>query len=405
MQLLKCGVVLAGCLVVGSMALADEPAKAPAAAPAAATPAAPAPAQSVPNQTAPAAAPGAESKPEAAVEEPLIGKKAPELGIAHWVKGSPVKTFEPGKAYVVEFWATWCAPCVRNIPHLTDLQAKYKDKGLTVIGVSSADRNGVEDVRPFVENMGTRMDYTVAVDDAMKTSNAYMGAVGAQGIPHAFVVDKQGKVAWHGHPQDAMDLVIDQVVSGTFDPAKHRQRAADLQVMINKFRDAATAKDWVAAEKALDEIGEARPDQRMQAELIRVSLLLGGKQDRAAAMVATKRFLDSDLKNNLEAMRSLGEMLVGAQDKLEKADYDLLLAVAQQAIAAGKNNDMMSWILMSDVRKLRGEYTEAGAALDKAMEKADTEATKMAIKAKKNQLEADQHPGESKPDQAEDNRR
>src|ERR1043166_6557257 len=59
-----------------------------------------------------------------------VGDPAPALGVSSFVKGDKVEKFEPGKTYVVEFWATWCGPCKQSIPHLTELAHKYKDKGV-----------------------------------------------------------------------------------------------------------------------------------------------------------------------------------------------------------------------------------------------------------------------------------
>ena len=50
-----------------------------------------------------------------------IGDPAPSIKTAKWLKGTPLPTFEKGKLYVIEFWATWCHPCIENIPHLTEL--------------------------------------------------------------------------------------------------------------------------------------------------------------------------------------------------------------------------------------------------------------------------------------------
>src|SRR3954463_3704223 len=87
-----------------------------------------------------------------------VGDPAPKLSIDKWVKGEPVKEFEKGKVYVVEFWATWCGPCKVSIPHVTKLQAKFKDKGLVVIGVDVWERD-LAKVEPFVTEMGDKMNY------------------------------------------------------------------------------------------------------------------------------------------------------------------------------------------------------------------------------------------------------
>src|ERR1022692_4863203 len=91
------------------------------------------------------------------------GDPAPPMQIFRWVKGTPVKTFEHGKLYVVEFWATWCGPCKASIPHLTELAKKYAGK-VTFSGISVSEspsqKPGGSDVaymatvRKFVESEG-----------------------------------------------------------------------------------------------------------------------------------------------------------------------------------------------------------------------------------------------------------
>ena len=65
-----------------------------------------------------------------------LGTPAPPLTGLEWVKNGPVE-MKPGTVYVVEFWATWCPPCRVSIPHLTELQHKYKDKNLVIVGIST----------------------------------------------------------------------------------------------------------------------------------------------------------------------------------------------------------------------------------------------------------------------------
>ena len=62
------------------------------------------------------------------------GDTAPKLYVSTWVQGEPVKEFQPGTAYLMEFWATWWAPCKEAMAHLSRLHHKYQDKGLVVIG-------------------------------------------------------------------------------------------------------------------------------------------------------------------------------------------------------------------------------------------------------------------------------
>ncbi|MBI1349425.1 redoxin domain-containing protein [bacterium] len=134
-------------------------------------------------------------------QEASLGDAAPPLSVSSWVKGEPVDlTASKGeRVYLIEFWGTWCPPCRESIPHLTEVQKKYGERGLVIVGISDEE---AETVRPFVAKQGDRMKYTVAIDKEQKTTEAYMGAFGLDSIPSAFLVDRKGKVVWFGHPQD-----------------------------------------------------------------------------------------------------------------------------------------------------------------------------------------------------------
>jgi thiol-disulfide isomerase/thioredoxin len=151
-----------------------------------------------------------------------LGDAAPPLQISSWVKGSEVTLSKGKQIYVVEFWATWCGPCRVSIPHLSELQREFKEKNVTFIGITDEE---ADVVKPFVKRMGDKMDYVVAVDKDRKTYAAYMDAFGENGIPHAFVVNKEGELAWHGHPMDGLDKVIRDLVDGRFDMAAVRKEA------------------------------------------------------------------------------------------------------------------------------------------------------------------------------------
>src|SRR5262249_1413203 len=130
-----------------------------------------------------------------------VGDAAPALKATKWLQGDEVKEFKKDHVYVVEFWATWCGPCIAMMPHLAELQQHYKSKGVTVIGYTAKDEsNNQEKVAAFVKKRGSKLKYAFAYSDDSDTYDAWMKAAGREGIPCSFVVNKQGKIAYVGHP-------------------------------------------------------------------------------------------------------------------------------------------------------------------------------------------------------------
>jgi thiol-disulfide isomerase/thioredoxin len=148
-----------------------------------------------------------------------IGDRAPALRVSHWLKGEPVEQFKKGSIYVVEFWATWCKPCIAGMPHLSALAREYKGR-IAVVGVDVYERKTtpMSRIQAFVDSMGQRMDYNVAKEDSTFMETNWLADFDTKegGIPMAFVVDGQGKVAWIGYPHD-LDSVLRRVVAGGWD--------------------------------------------------------------------------------------------------------------------------------------------------------------------------------------------
>lgn len=111
---------------------------------------------------------------------------APDFSLGG-LNGQPVRLADfHGKVVLLDYWATWCAPCKIEIPHLIELQKKYGPQGLQVIGISMDD--GLKPVKSFAQELG--INYPVALGD-VKVAEAYGGVLG---LPVVFLIDRQGRI-------------------------------------------------------------------------------------------------------------------------------------------------------------------------------------------------------------------
>jgi len=304
-----------------------------------------------------AAAQGASpAKAEAAADLLTIGSKAPELKVGKWVKNGEVKGFEKGKIYVVEFWATWCGPCKKSIPHLTEMAKQYKDK-VTFAGISvwENDESHVDAVEKFVAKMGDKMDYHVAVDDKFgnegSMAKSWMSAAQQDGIPSAFIVNGEGKIAWIGHPMQ-MEKPLAEVVAGKWDMAKaigEAKKAAE-QEAIDKENQKILATEGRALQEAF--MGGDHPKVVTEVDailakhaalgkmLLPIKFMSQLKVDETAAYATGRALVASELKNEAQAMNQVAWTILDTKD-LKKPDFALALDAAKAAAAASNNEDGM----------------------------------------------------------------
>ncbi len=119
------------------------------------------------------------------IDNPLPAPRVPLLNGA----GSQVFLSDfKGKVVLVNFWATWCAPCVREMPGIDKLQAKLGGKDFTVVAVNE-DRGGVASAKPFLKKLGTT-NLALYVDSKM----AMMRAFKVRGLPTSFLLDREGRI-------------------------------------------------------------------------------------------------------------------------------------------------------------------------------------------------------------------
>jgi thiol-disulfide isomerase/thioredoxin len=200
-----------------------------------------------------------------------IGDKAPPIDIAHWLKGKQVAAFEPGKVYVMEFWATWCGPCRASMPHISEMQTKYADYGVTIVGVSDEPLPTVVEFLCKTDKSAgmlwnEKIQYTLTTDPDKSVKTDYFTAAGQRGIPCSFIVGKDARIEWIGHPMN-LEEPLDAVVRDSWDRdafktrwEKEQAAAREMQAMQGQLRDAAQKGDWATVVKLLDGALARNPD-------------------------------------------------------------------------------------------------------------------------------------------------
>ena len=261
-----------------------------------------------------------------------VGDPAPDLTIEEWIQGEPIEAFLPDRIYVIEFWATWCGPCIGGMPHLSELQEKYADDGVRIVGVQVWDE--ANNVRPFLQKAidmhggktgAEVMRYTIATErkegEDGSMAKAWMEAAGQNGIPTAFLISG-GRVAWIGHPMQ-LDEPLAKAVAGEWDvDAAARQHAA---------RIARTAEI-------------TRYFERFDAGEYEVAYRLGAK------------LVDEFLKDDAGMLNTIAWRIVDPDATPAQQDLDLALRAAERASELTDHGNAAILDTLATVHHARGEF-------------------------------------------------
>jgi len=257
---------------------------------------------------------------------------------------------------------------MRAVPHLTKLQEDYSDD-LIVIGVSDEKP---EVVKPVVQRLGSKMGYRIAIDSSKEMWRTWAQAAGLNGIPAAFLVGKDKKIAFIGHPSDPkFDKTVKAVISGRYDP----KLMAEAEPIMKQVDYSRKMRDWKVCYRYLDQIIEKSPRVFNDEALLkfRIMVLEQNAPQEAVAYGRTEyaRWYaeDADALDRLATLILTDERILKSDEQNMKA---LALELADSAYNLARTDpETMSVLAMAQYHN--GNFDEAVTLARKAYLTAEPE--------------------------------
>lgn len=139
----------------------------------------------------------------------IRGQRAPDMYVDQWLSARPNAD---GKVVVLDFWATWCGPCVASIPHTNELADQFRDE-VVIVGISDETDSKFKDgLDKLYKSKGITLD-TFRYHLALDNSGTMKKAIGIRGIPHVIVISSDWIVRWQGHPASLSANTLGQIVA------------------------------------------------------------------------------------------------------------------------------------------------------------------------------------------------
>lgn len=303
------------------------------------------------------------------------GDPAPELKIGVWLKGGAVASFEPGRLYVLDLWATTSAPCKESIPHLSELQQRYAD-ALTVIGVSEELPQVVESYVNALAQAG-KAGYRMAADPDGSTFKDYYHTSAREGLPAAFLI-RDGRILWIGHPLE-LDKVLPRVQAGTWkveDARKAFGLLYQLQIFHLVFERASGDEKLHILEGCLSAMGQLvalDEDLYGSFRVDQFQLLVGPLQRPKDAYALADTILEKDWDEAF-SLHDLAWSIVDPAAMVQDRRLDVAMKAATHACELTRYEDAGLVSTLARVYYTAGDVREAVRLQERAVELAGKDA-------------------------------
>lgn len=325
-----------------------------------------------------------------------LGDPMPPLSELDWLKGENVSSWEEGKVYVLDFWATWCGPCIRAMPHMIETQAKYADQGVQIIGVSVWERDTGQKVRQFTKDR-TDLNYTIAYDRSGVAARDFMQATGSNGIPTVMIVDQNGRYAWKGHPMGGMDEALADIVAGEFDieravaeaererelEKKREQAMIKARPLIQKFQQSMQSENWTEVVSTLMELADMEPEVFGDALLRAYQVAAVEMEDPKAMRTVADKLMSEQFAEQSALMNAFAWMIADPAEEntlrvAELQDWDVAVAAAERAVELTEGEDASILDTLAWAQFGSGDIKSAIKTQERAIETASSTAEKNA---------------------------
>ncbi len=292
-----------------------------------------------------------------------------------WLQGEPVTKWEKDRVYVLEFWATWCGPCIAAMPHIEQLSQKMKDKNISFIGVNVWDKKTPDELKEFLKKRDNPPTYPIVSDgEKGPAQKEWLVPQGVSGIPATFIV-KNGELVWKGHPSQMNEEMLQSILDGKFVSAAASDSSKSKEMMKKRradITDLLKQKEYKQATELLLKWGvdkDISPEE--SADLIRyiVSSSANAGQAKEAQSLLVD-FMNKSQFNKASTLRMASWLLYNTYVPTSEKNFALIDQWFESALKDSDNQQKTSsiWGMLSDSKKDQGDLKAAQECMWKSLE-------------------------------------